>query len=291
MRSLFVLAFFLALSLRAAEELEPGGWQDQYRAALDKPRVLELVETPLDQALEFIGSVLRINCYLDPRLQDEIPSITIRATDKGKFSAAFNALLEKHGLAYELRDDALLVLPKAAASAKKLRDAEAEKDVLQQAIADLSADQAARREKAEAAILEFGPGALKQIEALAQSSRDPEAKLRARRLLPKLRATPIAGEAPEVAEELDRLEETLTREFFDLSVQDVLIEIDAQLESYDKPPVRGRFSERNGGKLKRVSFSVRKMQTGNVLRWLARYAGGRIEKLDGNLTIVPNVSK
>ena len=88
---------------------EPEPWERRIREAMGKKISFDFVETPLQDVISFIGTLVDVTIVLDREaIRDEPPSVTLKVNDM-RLEAALNWVLKLSGLKYTLKDEAIFI--------------------------------------------------------------------------------------------------------------------------------------------------------------------------------------
>jgi tetratricopeptide (TPR) repeat protein len=87
----------------------PPEWETRLRETLTKPVSFDFVETPLQDVLSFLSSLVGTTIVLDPEaVKDKAPSVTLRVNNM-RLETALNWVCKLMGLRYSLRDEAIYI--------------------------------------------------------------------------------------------------------------------------------------------------------------------------------------
>jgi len=91
------------------ELTEPAEWENRIREAMGKKISFDFVETPLQDVISFISSLVEVTIVLDTEaIRDEAPSVTLKVNDM-RLEAALNWVLKLVGLKHTLKDEAIFI--------------------------------------------------------------------------------------------------------------------------------------------------------------------------------------
>jgi tetratricopeptide (TPR) repeat protein len=91
------------------EVKEPAEWENRIKEAMGKKISFDFVETPLQDVISFISSLVDVTIVLDQAaVRDEAPSVTLKVTDM-RLESALNWVLKLVGLKYTLKDEAIFI--------------------------------------------------------------------------------------------------------------------------------------------------------------------------------------
>ena len=95
----------------------PQPWEAGLREALGRKVSFDFVETPLQDVVNFLGTVADVTVVLDAKaLDDQIPSVTLRVQDM-RLGAALNWVCRLAGRGYTLKNQAIFI-----SNAQRLHD-------------------------------------------------------------------------------------------------------------------------------------------------------------------------
>ena len=84
-------------------------WENRIREAMGKKISFDFVETPLQDVISFISSLVEVTIVLDTEaIRDEAPTVTLKVNDM-RLEAALNWVLKLVGLKYTLKDEAIFI--------------------------------------------------------------------------------------------------------------------------------------------------------------------------------------
>ncbi len=88
---------------------EPAEWENRIKDAMGKKISFDFVETPLQDVISFISSLVDVTIILDTEaIRDEAPSVTLKVTDM-RLESALNWVLKLVGLKYTLKNEAIFI--------------------------------------------------------------------------------------------------------------------------------------------------------------------------------------
>jgi tetratricopeptide (TPR) repeat protein len=88
---------------------KPEEWENRIKEAMGKKISFDFVETPLQDVISFISSLVEVTIVLDTEaIKEEAPAVTLKVTDM-RLEAALNWVLKLVGLKYTLKDEAIFI--------------------------------------------------------------------------------------------------------------------------------------------------------------------------------------
>ncbi len=85
------------------------GWEPRIKEAMNKKVTFDLVETPLQDVLNFLSSLMDVTIILDTGALNNAPNVTLRVNEM-KFQSALNWILKLACLKYRLQDEAIFII-------------------------------------------------------------------------------------------------------------------------------------------------------------------------------------
>lgn len=90
------------------EEVEEQEWERRIKEALNKKVTFDFVETPLQDVVNFLSSLVDVTIVLDTAATKDAPSVTLRVNDM-RLQSALNWILKLVALKYTLKDEAVFI--------------------------------------------------------------------------------------------------------------------------------------------------------------------------------------
>ncbi|HLF94521.1 MAG TPA: hypothetical protein VJB14_13745, partial [Planctomycetota bacterium] len=159
------------------------------KAAHEKTLSIDLKDTPLTTAADFVREITGMNVHLSGVAAPDASSITFKGTDLPAHSALV-LLLEPQGMAYLAKDETILIVPadrvpKGASLARNFWTAPDEARAIERQLASLGSSLPSERDAAAAELARLGDRAIGILEK-ASGLLEGEARVRCRALLASL---------------------------------------------------------------------------------------------------------
>lgn len=268
------------------EERDPDA---QAKAEIEKQLArkltVDLKDTPLDEALNFLRSLTTCTMILDPKIAAEgMPKISL-ALKEVPLKDALEQIAAAAGAKYYIKDKALFISKappeKAPPPAPKPVTplTEDQKAQARRALENLAHEDYAERENASKRLREMGSAVVPFLEEyLAKGDPDAERLLRVRGLIEKLKVPTSDGElSPEAARLLKR---KVSFEFVDTPLEEAA----AFLAALNKN--KGLKILVDDGLAKTpINLRVNDLELGSAVEWIARLADGTIVKSGDTIKI------
>jgi hypothetical protein len=278
----FFLCALLAMGCSTAEEPHKAEqWKTILQSRLQQKITVAFDEVTLDDALANFRQMAGVPIVVDPAAagaspEEDAGDINLTLSEV-PLSDALPQVLEPLGLQYALRDEAIFIFRRNAYSDTfKTGEAlpETQTKTLNAAIKDLSSDDFAVRERADATLLSLGSAVAPYLAKAARVSTDPEAQLRLRRLQEHFTAKPFPDLQADVAMQLEKMDTVVATNFEATHLGEALTFVTAAVEKKTNKPARVELSVdlRN----KPIYFAPAVMHAGSLLRWLAFLSDSRI---------------
>jgi type II secretory pathway component GspD/PulD (secretin) len=90
------------------EKMEEQEWERRIKESLNKKVTFDFVETPLQDVVNFLSSLVDVTIVLDTTATKDAPNVTLRVNDM-RLQSALNWILKLVALKYTLKDEAVFI--------------------------------------------------------------------------------------------------------------------------------------------------------------------------------------